>query len=318
MRTGPIGTAELARTVLAVPPLALDARRRIRFEECRKLVARCEAAGVRAVLWGGNAQLAHWPVSRLGELFEMAEETAGPETIVVPSIGPDWGKLVDGARALAATAFACAMALPMPGPTTSEGVATALREAAERAGKPLLAYIREPLYLEPEALARLVAQGVVLAVKYGVPPPGLGRDGFLDDLLAAIGRERLISGAGELLALRHVPDYGLAGFTSGSVCLAPRRSMRILAALRRGEREEAERLAQPIAAFEALRERWGAVRVLHEAVRLAGIAETGPVLPMLGPCPAASLAEIEAVARALVAAEAELDPARADATSNET
>ncbi|MCS6780707.1 MAG: dihydrodipicolinate synthase family protein, partial [Geminicoccaceae bacterium] len=123
MRTGPIGAAELVRTVVAVPPMALDAQRRIRFEECRKLVARCEAAGVRAILWGGNAQFAHWPVSRLGELFEMAEETAGPDTIAIPSIGPDWGKLVDGARALAATAFPCAMALPMPGPTTAEGIA---------------------------------------------------------------------------------------------------------------------------------------------------------------------------------------------------
>ncbi|MCS6780675.1 MAG: dihydrodipicolinate synthase family protein, partial [Geminicoccaceae bacterium] len=161
-------------------------------------------------------------------------------------------------------------------------------------------------YLDSEALARLVAEGAVVAVKYGVAPPARGRDRYLEALVSAIGGERLISGAGELPALVHLPSYGLAGFTSGSVCLAPRRSMRVLAALRRGSLARARRLAAPIAAFEAARERWGAVRVLHEAVRRAGIAETGPLLPMLGPCPEASLAEIEAAARALVAAEAEL------------
>jgi hypothetical protein len=47
--------------------------------------------------------------------------------------------------------------------------------------------------------------------------------------------------------------------------------------------------------------------VLHDAVRLAGIAETGPILPMLSNCEDALSGEIAAAARGLVEAEAALE-----------
>lgn len=304
MRTTPITAALLARTVVAVPPLALDERLAIAEAECRRMVARCEEGGIRTILWGGNAQLQHWPVSRYGEFLAMAEVTAGPDTLVVPSLGPDYGRLLDQAGELARTRFPTAMALPMPVHTTQAGVARAFAEAAERAGRPLVAYVRTAGYLEPGDLARLVAGGAVVAVKYGVPAPATSRDTYLDALVAAIGRERILSGSGELLAVPHLLDHGLAGFTSGCVCLAPRLSGRVLEALRRADRAALERLMPPIRALESLRERHGLVRVLHDAVRLAGIAQTGPILPMLSNCEPQLLPEIEAAARALVAAEA--------------
>lgn len=304
MRTTAPTAAELARTVVAVPPLALRPDLALAEAECRRMVARCEAGGVRTILWGGNAQLQHWPVSRYGELLAMAEATAGPDTLVVPSLGPDYGKLLDQAAILARSRFPTAMALPMPAHTTPAGVERALAEAAERAGRPLLAYVRAAGYLDPLGLARLVARDAVLAVKYGVPVPAAGRDAYLDALVSAIGRERILSGSGELLAVPHLLDYGLAGFTSGCVCLAPRLCGRVLLALRRGDRAEVERLLPPIRALESLRERHGLVRVLHDAVRLAGLAETGPILPMLSSCEPELLPEIATAARALVEAEA--------------
>lgn len=72
MRTAPLSPADLAATVVAVPPLPLDDRHGIRVEECRRIVARAEAGGIRTILWGGNAQLQHWPVSRYDELLAMA------------------------------------------------------------------------------------------------------------------------------------------------------------------------------------------------------------------------------------------------------
>jgi dihydrodipicolinate synthase/N-acetylneuraminate lyase len=306
VRTDAVTAADLARTVVAVPPLALKADLAIAEAECRRMVARCEAGGIATILWGGNAQLQHWPVSRYGELLAMAESTAGPETLAVPSLGPDYGRLLDQAIVLARTRFPTAMALPMPAHTTAEGVARALAETAQRAGKPLVAYIRQRDYLAPGGLARLVAEGAVVAVKYGVAMPAAGRDPYLDELVAAIGAERILSGSGELLAVPHLSQHGLAGFTSGCVCLAPRLSGRVCAALRRGDRAALDRLLPPIRALERLRERHGLVRVLHDAVRLAGIAETGPILPMLSNCESELLLEIAAAARALVEAEARL------------
>lgn len=307
MRTGPLTAADLARTVVAVPPLALDDGYAIAEAECRRTVAHCEAGGIRTILWGGNAQIQHWPVSRYGELLAMAEATAGPDTLVVPSLGPDFGKLWDQAALLARTAFPTAMALPMPAHTTAAGVARALALAAERAGRPLVAYIRQSGYLDPDDLARLVADGAVLAVKYGVAMPATGRDPYLDALVSAIGAERILSGSGELLAVPHLLVHGLAGFTSGCVCLAPRLSGLVLEALRRADRAALDRLLPPIRALESLRERHGLVRVLHDAVRLAGIAETGPILPMLSNCEEAHLGEIGTAARGLVEAEAALE-----------
>jgi dihydrodipicolinate synthase/N-acetylneuraminate lyase len=87
------------------------------------------------------------------------------------------------------------------------------------------------------------------------------------------------------------------------VCLAPRLSGAVLEALRRGDRAALDRLLPPIRELETLRERHGLVRVLHDAVCLAGIAETGPILPMLSNCEPELLPAIEAAARRLVEAE---------------
>lgn len=141
MKTAAVTAADLAATVVAVPPLPLDDRLGIRVEECRRIVARCEAGGVRTTLWGGNAQLQHWPISRYEELLELAEATAGSDTLVIPSLGPDYGRLLDQAAILARSRFPTAVALPMPAHTTPRGVAGALAEAAERAGRPLVAYV---------------------------------------------------------------------------------------------------------------------------------------------------------------------------------
>ena len=56
-------------------------------------------------------------------------------------------------------------------------------------------------------------------------------------------------------------------------------------------------------ALEAARNRINEIRVLHEAVSLAGIAQMGPILePSSGLTPT-ERAEVETAARALVAAE---------------
>ena len=82
-------------------------------------------------------------------------------------------------------------------------------------------------------------------------------------------------------AIVHLRDFGLAGFTTGSGCVGPRGSSSLLAALRRKDYAQAEALRAAFIPLEDLRDARSPIRVLHEAVRLAGIAETGPILPLL-------------------------------------
>ncbi len=307
MKTSPVTPEDLARSVLSVPPLCLTADLALAEAENKKLVRHIEAGGVSTILWGGNAQLQHWAPSRYGEFLAMAEATAAAGSWVIPSVGPDYGKLMDEAKALKGTRFPCAMLLPMPAHTTPAGVLRGLLDFVQASGKPAILYVRQANYVDPEAAAKLVAGGEIVAIKYAVTVPDMRKDAYLESLISALGRERLASGFGELPAVPHLDAYRLQGFTSGSVCIAPRRSMRVLAALKARRIDEADRLLEPIRPLEALREKISPIRVIHEAVRLAGVADTGPILPMLSNVEPELHGAIGKAALALLEAEAELD-----------
>jgi dihydrodipicolinate synthase/N-acetylneuraminate lyase len=78
----------------------------------------------------------------------------------------------------------------------------------------------------------------------------------------------------------------------------------MLAAIRRLDWAEAERIRGIFEPLESLRNAISPIRVLHEAVAGAGIAPTGPMLPMLDPVEERHRSAIAAAARALVAARA--------------
>jgi dihydrodipicolinate synthase/N-acetylneuraminate lyase len=306
MKTTSVTTSDLAGSVLSVPPLPLKADLGIAEAECAKLVRHIEAGGVTTILWGGNAQLQHWPVSRYAELLQMAESTAAAESWVVPSAGPDYGKLLDEARILAGTRFPTAMMLPMAAHTNPAGVGRAVRDFVQAMGKPAIVYIRQANYVAPDELGRLVSDGQVCAVKYAVDRPSFRADPYLAQLVDSVGPDRIVSGFGEIPAVAHLDAYHLAGFTAGCVCIAPRLSMRILAALKARDIAGAEGMLDPIRPLEGLREKLSPIRVIHEAVRLAGVADTGPIYPMLTNVDAQHHAAIEAAAKRLLQVEDEL------------
>jgi dihydrodipicolinate synthase/N-acetylneuraminate lyase len=120
-------------------------------------------------------------------------------------------------------------------------------------------------------------------------------------LIDAIGPTQIVSGMGEQPAVVHLRDFGLAGFTSGCVCIAPRLSMELLRALQRKDFTTAEEIRSRFAPLESLRDEINPVRVLHAAVHSAGIAETGPITPLLSPVEERQVQAIAAAARALLA-----------------
>jgi dihydrodipicolinate synthase/N-acetylneuraminate lyase len=298
--------AHLSASVIAVPPLARNADLSLAPHANAAQLAHLRAGAVRTILWGGNANLYNMGLTEFGAFLDMIEELAEPGDWHIPSIGPDFGKAMDQARMLRGRSIVrTAMALPMRFPATPDGVADALPRLADAMGKPVLAYVKDDGYVAASRLGAMVRDGSVCAVKYGTVRADPKNDAELAAIVDAVGAERVISGIGERPVIDHFTTFGLSSFTSGSVCVAPQLSSNILAALSRGDVAAASKLREPFMALEDLRDAHSPLRVLHEAVRLAGVAETGPMLPMLSNLADQDILDrIGAAARALFAANA--------------
>lgn len=301
MKTSPVTPEDLSASVLAVPPLARRADLSLNPEANRKLIAHLENGGVRTVMYGGNANFYHLPTSEFAATVDFLAEVAGKDTWVIPSAGADYGKLMDQAAILRSRAFPTAMALPFGNPSNDSGVATALRKFADRLGKPIIAYVKGLGYIEPKTLGALAKDGVICAIKYAVVREDPSKDAYLDELVQHVSRDIIISGIGERPAIVHLRDFGLKGFTSGSVCVAPRGSMKILALLKAKKHDEAERIRAAYLPLEDQRDARGPIRVLHDAVTLAGIADMGSMLPMISNLEVSERAAVKAAAVALLA-----------------
>lgn len=305
MNVSPIVESEFAATVMAVPPLARRVDYTLDAAQNLELIRHIEAGGVRTLLYGGNANLYHVPVSEYRELLDMLADSTAETTRVIPAIGPDYGKMLDQARILSQTPYRTAMVLPLGGFTTPEGVETGLTRIADIAGIPLTLYVKSEDYVDVDTLARLVDRGTLIAVKYAVVRDDPGDDAWLRRLLQSVSRAKVISGMGERPALVHVRDFGLASWTTGSGCIAPRAVMALLRAAQQNGLGEAAGIYDAFMPLETLRDEISLIRVLHDAVTFSGIADMGAMLPLLSSTPAADHANIQAAAQALLAFEQE-------------
>ncbi len=281
MKKTPVTSDDLARSVLSVPPLARNADLSSSAANNRAIVDYLHQGGVTTYIYGGNANFYNVGVREFDKLLKELEEITPANGWMVPSIGPDFGKAVDQAAALRNSDFPTAMVLPLSNPATTDGVATGLRKLADMCGRPLIAYVKFDGYMTPSDLGKLDADGVLAAVKYATVRKNPEEDGYLAELVQCVSPSKIISGIGERPVLAHLGKFGLQGFTSGSVCIAPHLSTAILRALKAGDIEEAARLREFFLPLEDLRDSYSPLQVLHEAVRLAGIADTGPMYPFL-------------------------------------
>jgi dihydrodipicolinate synthase/N-acetylneuraminate lyase len=301
MKTTPVTFDDLTASVLAVPPLARNPDLTLNRDANRALIRHLEAGGVRTLMYGGNANFYHLPTSEYAATLDFLAEAAGADTWVIPSAGADYGKLMDQAALLRSRAFPTAMALPFGNPSNDSGVATALRRFADKLGKPVIAYVKAMGYIEPRTLGALVRDGVVCAIKYAIVREDPAKDAYLEELVAQVPREMIVSGIGERPAIAHWRVFGLRAFTSGSVCVAPRGSTRILQWLKAQRFDEAAAIRAAYIPLEDQRDARGPIRVLHDAVTLAGIADMGPILPMVSSLEATERPAVQAAASALLA-----------------
>lgn len=303
MDTRPITPETLSTSVIAVPPVARQADLSWNVAENVRIIRHLEAGGVTTLLYGGNAALGHVALSEYAALLNLLVEHAAPQTLVIPSVGPNFGMMMDQGNILRDYSFPTVMLLPARDGTTPQGIATGVRRFAERIGRPIVLYLKHDGMLDVSTVQSLVADGLVSWIKYAIVRTNAADDNFLRSLIDAIGPTQIVSGMGEQPAIVHLRDFGLTGFTSGCVCIAPRLSMDMLRALNRNDYATADAIRQKFAPLEALRDGINPVRVLHAAVRLAGIAETGPITPFWSEVPDDRCAEIASAAQTLLAAE---------------
>ena len=307
MFTGPVTVARLRKSVLSVPPLPRRADLSLDEAQNRRLLDHLRAGGVTTYLYGGNANLYNMGVTEFGALLDLMERLAAPDDWMIPSIGADYGKACDQIDLLKARAFPTAMILPLRFPATTKGAARGIGLLAERYGKPVIAYVKDEGYIEPADLAALVKEGSVCAVKYAIVRADQTQDAVLAAILKSVDPAMVVSGIGERPIPAHTTSFGLKAFTSGSVCVAPRLSTAILQAVAADDQKTIAALREHFIPLEDLRDKHSPLRVLHEAVRLAGIAKTGPMLPFLSNIDAPDiLRAIETAARRLREADAAL------------
>jgi dihydrodipicolinate synthase/N-acetylneuraminate lyase len=300
MKTTAVTHEDFGGSVLAVPPLCRKADLTLNREANLAMVRHIEAGGVTTFLWGGNANFYNIGLYEYAAVLDQLAEIAAPNTWMIPSVGPEFGRMLDQAAILKSRSFPTVMVLPLMFPATVAGVEVGIKRFADAFGKPVIVYVKNEPYLTPEAVKRLVDSGIVAGIKYAIVRDDPMQDAYLTKLIDLVDRKYIVSGIGERPAITHLRDFQLNGFTSGSVCVGPRGSAQLLQALKRKDYAAAEKLRAPYIPLEDLRDGHSPIRVLHEAVKLAGIADTGPMLPLLSNVEADLAAQIAPVAKALV------------------
>jgi dihydrodipicolinate synthase/N-acetylneuraminate lyase len=294
------------RGVFAVPPLPRrrDAKRTLDLDAAEQVARHIEAGGITRFLYGGNAFLYHATIGEFEMLAGWLASFDAPRW-PIPSIGPSFGRAIDQARILARHRFPAVMMLPCADPRDARGLEAGYREIADAAGMPLILYLKSEDAFGGDkdagldAIGRLVADGIAIAIKYAVVLDDPSNDPYLSGLLRRVDASRVVTGMGERPAIVHLRDFGLSGMTTGSGCIAPQRCQEFFDAACAADWARAEALRACFMPLEDLRDAWGPARVLHHATELAGIADTGPIPPYVSGLDAAQIERLGPVSRAL-------------------
>jgi dihydrodipicolinate synthase/N-acetylneuraminate lyase len=237
--------------------------------------------------------------------MEAIRAAAAPTTHLITSIGPDFGKAIAQAPIARRLGFKNVMILPTNFPADATGVANGVRKIAEAFGSGVVLYLKREHYVDPDDLAKLIAEKAVSFVKYAVEKTDAAQDAYLDAVLQAIGPEHVASGMGETPIHDHLGMRKLTTYTSGAVCIAPAAASELHALYKAGHSAEALELSRSFLDFEKVRLALGGLQVLHDAIRVSGIADTGPLMPMVSNLPLNTLQPVLAAVQALKKAESQ-------------
>ena len=224
MLTSRFDANHLSKSVFAVPPMARDNDGKVCRTENEKIIRFLEDGGIRSLLYGGNALFYHIRMSEFAETLGILAESAGDETTVVPSVGPAYGLALDQIDVLREFQFPTVMLLPTRDIVSQAGIARAVRELSDRLGQPIVLYLKIDRWLDADLVRSLDSDGAISWIKYAVVREDPAQDDYLREILDVFPGERVVSGIGEQPAIVHLRDFGVTGFTSGCVCVAPEKA----------------------------------------------------------------------------------------------
>ncbi|MFN7893547.1 MAG: dihydrodipicolinate synthase family protein [Pirellula sp.] len=282
MWTAKITADRLASSVIAVPPMARNAQGVLCRHNNEKIIRWIEAGGVTIFLYGGNAVFYHMRLSEYADALTIIAESAAPTSLMIPSVGPTYGIMMDQVEILNQFNFPTVMILPQKEIADEKGIATGIRKFVEAYGKPIVLYLKHDRWLSPSIVDKLIKDGLVSWIKYAVVLDQPLEDRYLREVLDVAPANIVVSGIGEQPAIIHMRDFGVGSYTSGCVCVAPKLSMDMLRAIQAKDYAQAESIREVFRPLEDLRNGIQPIRVLHHAVKAADIADTGPMQPLLG------------------------------------
>ncbi len=294
---------DYARSVVAVPPIALTQEGVVAEAANRAIMSHIADGGVSTVLYGGNANLYHFGAESFREALAVLFANCPENLRILFSVGPDFGKAMDQAGDILKAGVRNVLLLPMAFPSDARGVAEGARRLADRLGFGIVLYVKRDNYIDPDALGRLIEDGAVDFVKYAVERSDAASDSYLERLIVAIGTDKIASGMGETPIHDHIGMRKMATFTSGAVCIAPAAANELLELYRAGNFGQARNLIQPFLDFEVTRAKLGGTSVLHDGITLSGIADCGPLMPLVSNLDDDEKALITPQVNALVRAE---------------
>lgn len=299
MDTAQITPQRLAASIIAVPPLARNSQGVVCRAENTKLVKYIERGGVNTLLYGGNALFYHLRPSEFASTLQLLEQIVAPDTLIVPSVGPTFGLMMDQAAVLREFNFPTAMVLPSTEINTAQGLCRGIRKFAEAYGKPIVLYLKHNRWLPANEVAAMVNDGLISWIKYAVVLADPAKDPYLEEVADVVPPDMMISGMGEQPAICHMTKFKMQGFTSGCVCVAPTWSDRMLKAIQANDLSKAEEIRQKFNILEYLRDNINPIRVLHYAVDVAGICQTGDITPMMSPIEDEQAEKVRSAAKTL-------------------
>jgi dihydrodipicolinate synthase/N-acetylneuraminate lyase len=298
MKRTPVSPADL-HDVIAVPPFPRhdDLSKGFDFIEAEKLLRHIAAGGITRFMFGGNAFFHHVTLREYAAALDWMATLPDPWWIL-PSAGPSFGRLMDQAELLRPRDFPAVMLLPCGDPRDAGGLDRGIRAFTEASETPVILYLKSEDTLGSDqqagldAVGRLCAERVCVGIKYAIVRENPAVDPYLEELLKRVDRSMVASGIGERPAITHLREWNLAGFTTGSGCIAPGLTREIFEACAAGRWEHAGKVRQRFLPLEDCRDAWNPAKVLHHAVELGGVARTGPLPPFLSPLGSEQLARV--------------------------
>ena len=295
---------EDCRNVLVVAITPRDAERKIDPEGIRHNVRHLCEQGVDFIMPEcGTGLVYDATLAEYEAVVGAFVDAAAEDALVVPGIGPGYGRALEMGQIARALGAAGVMIMPIVGPASANGVDVGLRDIAVKTGLPTILYQRRLDIMPVEQVVALCQLDEVVGLKYAV-----------DDLEAF---RQIETGAGAAAAMvcgmAEDPciDYmaaGAIGFSSGMANFAPRMSLALLERFAAGDRAGAEDIRRQMVPFEDLRGERAArysASALHAAMGRAGLAG-GPIVPFAEDVTGGDLPRVHAMVDELMQSEKRL------------